>query len=861
MEYKTPLLKQYFSLVDEYPGAIILMRVGDFYETYGEIAVLTSKLLGITLTKKVLGKDGNNYDMELSGFPYHSLDSYLSKLVQNGYKIAICEQLEDPSKAKGLVKRGVTEVITPGLITQDTVLNTKKNNYLVSFIFYKNFIGVAFLDISTGEFFANECNNIDKLQKLLDAFQPKEVIYPKEQEQYLLNLVDRGLLKLDRNKINNSLPDWVYKKTNAEEIIKNHFKTLGLKGLGLEDKVLATIAAGAILQYLKNTGHDQVSHITTISSIDVDKYMYLDKNTINNLEILKSQHDKGIGLIDILDNTITSMGGRLLRKWLILPLINIDDILSNKKKITVFYKNNYISDKIISQLINIIDLERVLGKISMRKACPKDFIAFKNSLKIIDNIKDIVKDLDLNIKFYDCNELINKIETTISENSSNSDYINFGIDVELDEFKNIKFNSNQKIKELLQSEIEKTGISSLKIGYNKIYGYYLEVTNTHKNKVPNNWIRKQTTTVGERFICDELKEFEEKILIADSKIVDIENRIFNELVLFTLQFSKQILYNSNIIASLDCYINLSQLALKNNYICPIINNSNKIDIKKGRHPVIEKMLKLPDFFVANDIYLDDERQQIMLITGPNMSGKSALLRETALIVLLAQIGSYVPADFAEIGIIDRIFTRIGASDNLSSGESTFMMEMSETANILHNITERSLILMDEIGRGTSTYDGISISCAIVEYIHNSKFKPKTLFATHYHELSDLENKLERLKNYRLSILEKDGKIIFIRKLEQGSSEHSFGIHVAKLSGIPNQIIERANIILEDLEKKNAKKINNENDIDINDLCNNFNDEYKNKFEHLKSLLNDIDLNNLTPIEVLIKINEIKKNMN
>ena len=854
MEYKTPLLKQYFSLVDEYPGAIILMRVGDFYETYGKIAVLTSKLLGITLTKKVLGKEGNNYDMELSGFPYHSLDSYLYKLVQNGYKIAICEQLEDPSKAKGLVKRGITEIITPGLITQDTVLNNKKNNYLVSFIFYKNFIGVAFLDISTGEFFTNECNNIDKLQKLLDAFQPKEVIYPKEQEQYLLNLIDRGLLKLDKNKINNSLPDWVYKKTNAEEIIKNHFKTIGLNGLGLEDKDLATIAAGAILQYLKNTGHNEISHITTISSIDVDKYMYLDKNTINNLEILKPQHDKGISLIDILDNTITSMGGRLLRKWLTLPLINVEDIIKRQNKVTVFYKNNDVIDKLIIQLLSIIDLERVLGKISMRKACPKDFIALKNSLKITYNIKYIIKDLNLNINFLDCNELIDRIEKTISENSTNNDFINYGIDSELDEYKSLKNNSNFKMKELLQSEIEKTGISSLKIGYNKIYGYYFEVTNTHKNKVPDNWIRKQTTTTGERYICDELKEFEEKILIADSKITEIENRIFNELVLFTLQYSKQILYNSNAIASLDCYINLAQLALKNNYNCPIINNGNKIDIKKGRHPVIEQMLKLPDFFVANDIYLDDEKQQIMLITGPNMSGKSALLRETALIVLLAQIGSYVPADYAEIGIIDRIFTRIGASDNLSSGESTFMMEMSETANILHNITEKSLLLMDEIGRGTSTYDGISISCAIVEYIHNSKFRPKTLFATHYHELSDLETRLERLKNYRLSILEKDGKIIFIRRLEQGSTEHSFGIHVAKLSGIPNQIIDRANVILKNLEDKSK---NNKNE-DFSDNNDNKNDDiYKKKYENLLKSIKDIDINNLTPFEVVIKINDIK----
>lgn len=859
MEYKTPLLKQYFSLVDEYPGAIILMRVGDFYETYGKIAVLTSKLLGITLTKKVLGKDGDNYNMELSGFPYHSLDSYLSKLIQNGYKIAICDQLEDASKAKGLVKRGVTEVVTPGLITQETVLNNKKNNYLVSFIFYKNFIGVAFLDISTGEFFANECDNIDKLQKLLDAFQPNEVIYPKEQEQYLLNLIDRGLLKLDKNKVNNSLPDWVYKKTNAEEIIKNHFKILNLKGLGLEDKTLATVAACAILQYLKNTGHNNISHITTISTIDIDKYMYLDKHTISNLEILKSQHDKGIGLIDILDNTITSMGGRLLRKWLTLPLVNLNDILNRQNKVTIFYNCKDISNKIMLELVNIIDLERVLGKISFRRACPKDFIALKNSLKTVVNISNIVKDLNIGIKFYDCSELIDKIDKTISENSFNSDFINYGIDSELDEYKSLKNNSNFKMKELLQSEISKTGINSLKIGYNKIYGYYFEVTNTHKNKVPDIWTRKQTTTTGERYICDDLKEFEEKILIADSKITEIENKIFNELILFTLQFSKQILYNSTIIASLDCYINLAQLALKNNYVCPIINNDNKIDIKNGRHPVIEHMLKLPDFFVANDIYLDNEKQQIMLITGPNMSGKSALLREVALIVLLAQIGSYVPADYAEIGIIDRIFTRIGASDNLSSGESTFMVEMSETANILHNITERSLILMDEIGRGTSTYDGISISCAIVEYIHNSKYKPKTLFATHYHELSDLETRLERLKNYRLSILEKDGKIIFIRKLEKGSTEHSFGIHVARLSGIPSQVIERAKVILRELESKNVNgNINNKS---VENQSNNVNSEYKERYEHLKDILKAIDINNSTPIEILIKLNDIIKKLN
>ena len=863
MQYKTPLLKQYFEIVAQYPETIVLMRVGDFYETYGTIAVEASKILGITLTRRAIGSSIDSYNLELSGFPYHSLDTYLSKLVQTGHKIVLCDQIEDPAKAKGLVKRAVTEVITPGLVTQECVLSNKTNNYLCSIYCYKTMFGVSFLDISTGEFCTSECDILN-LQKLIDSFNPNEIIYSKEQEGYILNLIDEKKLNIDKKKIKNGLQDWIYKKSNAIDILTRHFGVLNIKGLGLEDRILSLISSGAVLQYLKDTGHNNIEHITTLFKIEHDKYMYLDKFTIKNLELVKSQYDTGSSLLDVLDHTKTPMGGRKLKKWITLPLIDIDLIKKRLEYVTIFYENENNTKTISDELLKIMDFERIFVKISMKKSVPNDFLTLKTSLKSVAIISSITEKLGLDILFYKCSDLIDKIEKTIADNPTQSNYIKPGVNQNLDEYKKIKSHGNENLNELLNREIKNTGINSLKIGYNKIFGYYFDVSNSNLDKVPQTWIRKQTLTTGERFINDELKIFEEKILNADIKISEIETEIFNELVNYALKFNKEILSNANSISTIDCYINFAILAKKNKYVCPIVNNSDKIKIKSGRHPVIEPLLVLPDFFVPNDIELDNENQQIMLITGPNMAGKSSVLREVALIVIMAQIGSYVPANSAEIGIVDRIFTRVGASDNVSSGESTFMLEMTETANILHNLTRKSLVLMDEIGRGTSTYDGISIAQAIIEYLHNSKFSPKTMFSTHYHELCDLEDKLPRLKNFRLSIIEKDGKIIFVRRLEKARSTHSFGINVAKLAGVPNEIILRANEILSKLEKENLN-LNINTDIKLNhynDLDNKNNSQLE--IKKIINLINSIEINNITPLEALYKLNELKnfiKNIN
>lgn len=855
-EEQTPLIKQYFSIVDKYPGAIVLMRVGDFYETYGDIAVETSKLLGITLTKRSNSSSSPSSNLALSGFPYHSLDSYLAKLVQFGYKVAICDQLEDPAKAKGLVKRGVTELVTPGLVTQDSVLNNKRNNYLASLYFEKNKCGIAFLDFSTGEFSTTQ-GDIFYIQKLLDSFSPNEIIFSKKQEKNISELLDLKQLIIDKHKLNTGLQDWIFSENYAIELLTNHFGSINIKGLGLEDMDLAIIASGAILQYLKDTGHERIDHITSISRIEQDKYMWLDKFTIRNLELLTSQHENGTSLIDIIDETVTPMGGRMLKKWVVLPLKTLLDIKHRQDFVTIFYNNDECESRILSELKNIIDLERVIGKISVKKAGPKDFLALCTSLRSIKNVKFILEQI-LKINgciLYDCQEVIDTISNTIADDPTQSEFIKFGINRELDECKNIKSHGNLQLRNFLQQEVARTGITTLKIGYNKIYGYYFEVSNSHKNKVPGNWIRKQTLTTGERYTNEELKVFEERILNADNRIVELENDIFNKLIDHVLLYTKHILHNAEIIAELDCYINFSIIAKKYKYCCPSVNETHRIDIKNARHPVIERRMAIGEYYVANDVFLDDQTQQIMLITGPNMAGKSALLRETALIVLMSQIGSYVPASSAEIGIIDKIFTRVGATDNISTGESTFMMEMSETANIMHNLNERSLVIMDEIGRGTSTYDGISIAWAILEFLHDSKFRPKTLFATHYHELADLEDVLERLFNFSLSVLEKSDKIIFLRKLEKKKSEHSFGINVAKISGIPSPIIDRAKEILNSLEKYSIK-IKDKKKLSFLKIekAENKNDE----FIRFKKIIDSIDENKLSPLEALIKLHEIKK---
>lgn len=855
-EEQTPLIKQYFSIVDKYPGAIVLMRVGDFYETYGDIAVETSKLLGITLTKRSNSSSSPSSNLALSGFPYHSLDSYLAKLVQFGYKVAICDQLEDPAKAKGLVKRGVTELVTPGLVTQDSVLNNKKNNYLSSLYFCDKKCGIAFLDFSTGEFSTTQ-GDIFYIQKLLDSFSPNEIIFSKEQEKNINEYLDFKQLIIDKHKLNTGLQDWIFREEYAIELLTNHFGSINIKGLGLEDMNLAIIASGAILQYLKDTGHERIDHITSISRIEQDRYMWLDKFTIKNLELLNSQHENGTSLIDIIDETVTPMGGRMLKKWVVWPLKTLEDIKYRQDFVTIFVNNDECEKKILNELNNIIDLERVIGKMSVKKAVPKDFLALCNSLKSVKNIKIILEQI-LNINWcilYDCKEIIDAITKTISDNPTQSEFIKFGVNEELDECKNIRNNGNSQLRGFLQEEVARTGITTLKIGYNKIYGYYFEVSNSYKNKVPENWIRKQTLTTGERYTNESLKIFEEKILNADSRITELENDIFNKLIGFVLQYSKYVLHNAEVISELDCYINFSTIAKKYKYCCPSINEKHKIDIKNARHPVIERRMAIGEFYVANDVFLDDQTQQIMLITGPNMAGKSALLREVALIVLMAQIGSYVPASAAEIGIIDKIFTRVGATDNISTGESTFMMEMSETANIMHNLNERSLVIMDEIGRGTSTYDGISIAWAILEFLHNSKFRPKTLFATHYHELSDLEDILERLFNFSLSVLEKNDKIIFVRKLEKKKCEHSFGINAAKISGMPVQIIDRAKEILNTLEKYDLKiKSKDEVSRIVKVEEKNNNDE----FIRFKKIIDSIDTNKISPLEALLKLYEIKK---
>lgn len=861
---ETPLSKQYNQIKIKYPGALLLFRVGDFYETFGEDAVRASKILGIVLTRR----NNGNADDHLAGFPHHSLDTYLPKLVRAGERVAICDQLEDPATAKGIVKRGVTELVTPGVSFNDNVLDTRRNNYLAA-ISFSNFtteiIGISFLDISTGEFLCSQ-GNASYIEKLLQGFMPSEVLFCKKNRQDFTNIFG--------DKFNTfALDDWAFTHDFAYPLLVNHFKTNSLKGFGVENLTEGVIAAGVIMHYLSETEHKDIGHINRINRLEEEKYVWLDKFTIRNLELINAQQEGGVPLIQILDGTLTPMGARLLRKWLVLPLKEKSLIEDRLNTVEFFTQNSEFQDFLYQQIKPIGDLERVISKVSARRISPREMLVLKRALIQIGPIKSELSKQTVPIlkKYADqlnaCEFLLEKIETELREDPpiviNQGNMIKTGIDAELDRLHQIAFTGKDFLIQLQNREIERTGITSLKVAFNKVFGYYLEVTNSHKDKVPNDWIRKQTLVNAERYITEELKTYEDTILNAEDKINAIEFRIFNELVNTATEYVQQIQQNAKIIAVLDVLSSFSRVAQKNNYRRPQVNDARVLDIKDGRHPVIEKQLPLGESYVPNDIYLDTENQQIIIITGPNMAGKSALLRQTALIVLMAQIGSFVPASNAEIGIVDKIFTRVGASDNLSRGESTFMVEMTETASILNNLSERSLLLMDEIGRGTSTYDGVSIAWAIAEYLHNhTQFRPKTLFATHYHELNELASDFSRIKNFNVSVKETGNKIIFMRKLKEGGSEHSFGIHVAQLAGMPQSVVYRASEILTELEKNRSKEQHRQT---IKEMPKQsvaqmtmFCVEKNPKFDKIESLLKNIDINTMSPIEALLKLNEVKK---
>jgi DNA mismatch repair protein MutS len=855
---ETPLMKQYNAIKVKYPGALLLFRVGDFYETFGQDAVAASKVLDIVLTKR---GSGSASEIELAGFPHHSLDTYLPKLVRAGHRVAICDQLEDPRFVKGIVKRGVTELVTPGLSFNDNVLERKQNNFLASVFASKEAYGVSFLDVSTGEFYAAQGNE-NYVLKLIQGFAPSEIIFSKQSRQKFEDLFgdEYNVFALD---------EWVYSFDYGYEKLINQFKTASLKGFGIDELGESIIAAGAILHYLEDTEHKDTSHIAYISRIDEDRFVWLDKFTIRNLEIVHSQHDGGVPLIDILDRTVTPMGSRQLRKWMILPLKDKVAIDERLEIVQTFYQDHAFADSITEQLKQIADLERLISKVAVNRINPREMVQLKRSLKCIQPIRQLLQHQPsaelkkMADQLHPCEFLVDKIEKELKEDASifsnQGGIIKEGIDGELDELQKISFSGKDYLLQVQKREVERTGISSLKISFNKVFGYYLEVSNANKEKVPVDWIRKQTLVNAERYITEELKEYEEKILGAEDKLVVIEQRIFNALVHHAAGYIPQIQQNARVLAQLDCLLSFAQIARANRYKKPEINDSLIIDIKSGRHPVIEKQLPVSETYVPNDIYLDSEKQQILIITGPNMAGKSALLRQTALIVLMAQMGSFVPAETASIGIVDKIFTRVGASDNLSRGESTFMVEMTETASILNNLSNRSLILMDEIGRGTSTYDGVSIAWAIVEYLHNHSHKdckPKTLFATHYHELNQLAEDNLRVKNFNVSVKEIGDKIIFMRKLKEGGSEHSFGIHVAQLAGMPNKVVFRANEILHFLEKEKHKNEKPKIQEAAKSTPQMALFEIDPRFREIQEQLSKIDINTISPVEALLKLNEL-----
>jgi len=852
-------MKQYNAVKAKYPGALLLFRVGDFYETFGEDAIKSSKILDIVLTKRANGAASH---IELAGFPHHALDSYLPKLVRAGERVAICDQLEDPKSVKGIVKRGVTELVTPGISFNDNVLERKHNNFLASIHFDKENSGIAFLDVSTGEFLT-AVGNREYLDNLLQSFGPSEVIYCKKYRHEFNELYGDEYNTF-------CLEDWIYTQDFGYEKLTKQFGTQSLKGFGIENLTSGIIAAGAILHYLEETEHKDIDHISSISRINEDNYVWLDKFTIRNLELIYPQQDGGVPLIEILDNTVTPMGARLLKKWVIMPLKDRKKIEERLEVVEQFYQDHELHDSIVEHLKHVNDLERLISKVAVGRINPREMLQLKKSLQKLAPIREILNQQENEIlkKYADqintCDNLLEKVERELKEDvpllTNQGGLIKEGKDSELDELRKISYSGKDYLIQIQKREVEKTGIPSLKIAYNKVFGYYLEVTNVHKDKVPAEWIRKQTLVNAERYITEELKTYEEKILNAEEKIVEIEHRLYFELVKFAADYVVPIQQDARIIAHIDCLTSFAGLALKNKYARPKLVEENIIDIKEGRHPVIEQQLPLGESYIPNDVYLDDMSQQILIITGPNMAGKSALLRQTALIVLLAQIGSFVPAALANLGITDKIFTRVGASDNLSKGESTFMVEMTETASILNNLSERSLVLMDEIGRGTSTYDGISIAWSITEFLHNHpKYQAKTLFATHYHELNQLAGDFQRIKNFNVSVREAGDKIIFMRKLVEGGSEHSFGIHVAQMAGMPNQVVIRANEIMHHLEKdKIAEKTTQKLDDmpKANYQLSLFAADPK--FEEIKDLLNAIDINTVSPVEALLKLNEVIK---
>jgi DNA mismatch repair protein MutS len=858
----TPLMVQHNAIKQRYPDAILLFRVGDFYETFGEDAIKTSKVLGITLTKR---NNGAAFSSELAGFPHHALDTYLHKLVKAGYRVAICDQLEDPKLAKGIVKRGVTEMVTPGVATSDKMLEHNSNNFLAAIHFTENTTGIAFLDISTGEFFVADGNH-EYIDKLLQSLKPAEVIYQRNYQKQFKEIFGSRFYTY-------TLDSWIFDEAYSSEALLRHFQTHSLKGFGIEGMTEAIIASGAIFHYLKDTEHPNLQHITSIQRLDKDDYLWMDRFTIRNLELLNSGVENGQTLLKILDNTCSPMGARLMKRWIVLPLKDINKINERLDLVEFLIKEVDLRTGISQHIKQCGDIERLVSKIPLKKVNPREVVQIAKGLQHVSSIKSACSaTTNIYLKrladaLNPCNYIVEKILNEVVESPPpqmlKGGVIKAGVHEELDELRNIASTGKGYLVQLQQKEIETTGISSLKIGFNNVFGYYLEVTNLHKTKVPQEWMRKQTLANAERYITPELKSYEEKITGAEDKILAIEQQIFDKLLLELQDFIAPMQVNGNVLAILDCLCCFANNALQYNYKKPVIHEELTFDVKDSRHPVIERNLPSGESYVTNDISLDQSSQQIIILTGPNMSGKSALLRQTALITLMSHIGSFVPASSANISLTDKIFTRVGASDNLSGGESTFMVEMNETASILNNLTLRSLVILDEIGRGTSTYDGISIAWSIVEFLHASPHAPKTLFATHYHELNELENTLPRLKNYHVTNKEVGNKIIFLRKLAPGGSTHSFGIHVARMAGMPPKLIERANDILQQLETKHVTDSSSTNltqnvkSLTAPKLQLSIFDAHSETFDEIRTMLNNIDINRLTPVEALMKLNEIK----
>ncbi len=854
---ETPLMKQYNEIKRKYPDACLLFRVGDFYETFGEDAIRASKILGITLTKRGAGSET---ETALAGFPHHSINTYLPKLVKAGLRVAICDQLEDPKMTKTIVKRGVTELVTPGVSMNDEVLQSKSNNFLASVYFSNKLIGISFLDVSTGEFLTAQ-GNAEYIDKLLQNFSPSEVLVPKNNKNDFLETFGDDYHSF-------YLEDWIYKEDYAFETLTKHFQVISLKGFGVEELKEGIIASGAILYYLSETQHNKVQHITAIQRIAEDAYVWMDRFTIRNLELYHSYNPNAVTLLDVIDKTLSPMGGRLLKRWLALPLKDAAKISSRHQVVSYLKENKEVLQNIQAQIKQISDLERLISKIAAGKVSPREVVYLKESLDAIIPIKTLALQSPqeavkvIGDSLHSCDLLREKIKTVLNQDApvaiAKGNAIAKGVNEELDDLRAISTSGKEFLEGIEKRESERTGISSLKISFNNVFGYYIEVRNTHKDKVPAEWIRKQTLVNAERYITEELKEYETKILGAEEKIYKIELELFEQLVSWIALYIKPVQMNANLVAQLDCLCSFTQLAIENKYVCPELDETFELEIKNGRHPVIEKQLPVGVPYIANDVFLDRETQQLIMITGPNMSGKSAILRQTALIVLLAQMGSFVPADSVRMGIIDKIFTRVGASDNISMGESTFMVEMNETASILNNISDRSLVLLDEIGRGTSTYDGISIAWAIAEFLHEHPSRPKTLFATHYHELNEMNESLPRIQNYNVSVKELKDTVLFIRKLVKGGSAHSFGIHVAKMAGMPQIVILKAQKLLKKLEKDHSNEALNGIKSAKDEMQMSFFNLDDPLLEEIKDEILSLDINTITPMEALMKLNEIKR---